>query len=300
MGMIVQLSMVCTDRMKPTQIHLLKKYSNNCFYNFDDRPGKLFDGLQHIRATIFLSSNSKSDCNLYTTNYIRWYTENRSHLFDLIRLQNHKIEFEGSIPKIGDNSLERIFGKIRQKKELVNYLVKNSKHNIYFHNAPQYWIRSTLFKPYFWNERDGEKLSVQVKELGFKCFDNSVIANTAINSTTFYLWFIALSDCRHLNKREIESFPISISTFDESTVRDLIDINQELMNSYQENKTTKEASYKTTGNVQYDEYAPKHSKNILDKIDKALANHYKFNPEELDYIINYDIKYRMGSELEDG
>lgn len=298
-GMIVQLSMVCTDRMSPTQSHLLENYSKNYFYNFDDRPGKLFDGLQHIRASIFLSSNSKSEGCLHTTNYIRWYTENRPQLFELIKLQEHKIEFEGSIPKIGDKPLEEIFVKIRRKKELANYLIKKSDNSIFYHNAPQYWIRSTLFKPYFWNERDGEKLSVQVKKLSFKSYDDSIIANLAINSTTFYIWFITLSDCRHLNKREIEAFPLSITSFDENAINDLVNINEELMSSYKENKTTKEASYKTTGKVKYDEFAPKHSKNIVDKIDKVLASHYEFSPEELDYIINYDIKYRMGSELED-
>jgi hypothetical protein len=35
----------------------------------------------------------------------------------------------------------------------------------------------------------------------------------------------------------------------------------------------------------------------MDKIDIALAKHYHFTQEELDYIINYDIKYRMGKEL---
>lgn len=39
------------------------------------------------------------------------------------------------------------------------------------------------------------------------------------------------------------------------------------------------------------------SKFILDEIDKVLAKHYGFTEEELDFIINYDIKYRMGKEL---
>ncbi len=30
-------------------------------------------------------------------------------------------------------------------------------------------------------------------------------------------------------------------------------------------------------------------------IARALAKHYGFTDEELDFIINYDIKYRMGS-----
>jgi len=67
---------------------------------------------------------------------------------------------------------------------------------------------------------------------------------------------------------------------------------------YEKNKYTKSTHYKTTGNdVVYDEYYPKKSKPIIDEIDKVLAEHYGFTEEELDFIINYDIKYRMGDEL---
>ena len=38
------------------------------------------------------------------------------------------------------------------------------------------------------------------------------------------------------------------------------------------------------------------SKPIIDKIDRVLAKHYGFTDEELDFIINYDVKYRMGRE----
>jgi hypothetical protein len=37
---------------------------------------------------------------------------------------------------------------------------------------------------------------------------------------------------------------------------------------------------------------------LVDEIDTLLAGQYGFSAEELDFIINYDIKYRMGSELE--
>ena len=39
---------------------------------------------------------------------------------------------------------------------------------------------------------------------------------------------------------------------------------------------------------------------IIDEIDKVLAQHYGFTDEELEFIINYDIKYRMGRDAEDG
>lgn len=39
------------------------------------------------------------------------------------------------------------------------------------------------------------------------------------------------------------------------------------------------------------------AKDIIDKIDIALQESYGFTNEELDFIINYDIKYRMGDDL---
>ena len=43
---------------------------------------------------------------------------------------------------------------------------------------------------------------------------------------------------------------------------------------------------------------PKHSKPLIDKIDTVLAEHYGFTDEELDFILNCDIKYRLGRDTE--
>ena len=62
----------------------------------------------------------------------------------------------------------------------------------------------------------------------------------------------------------------------------------------------KECNYKATGKVIYDEFYPKYSKPIIDEIDRVLAKHYGVTDEELDFIINYDIKYRMGRDSGEG
>ena len=49
--------------------------------------------------------------------------------------------------------------------------------------------------------------------------------------------------------------------------------------------------YKVTGEIEYQEFNPSKSKPIIDKIDKVLVEHYGYTDEELDFIINYDIKY---------
>ena len=70
----------------------------------------------------------------------------------------------------------------------------------------------------------------------------------------------------------------------------------ELMESFKRHSQRKETRYKATGKVIYDEFDQKPSKPIVDKIDRVLAEHYGFTEEELDFIINCDIKYRMGRE----
>jgi len=55
---------------------------------------------------------------------------------------------------------------------------------------------------------------------------------------------------------------------------------------------------KQTGKTETQCFKIQMSKPIIDEIDRVLAKHYGFTEEELDFIINYDIKYRMGVPTE--
>lgn len=72
---------------------------------------------------------------------------------------------------------------------------------------------------------------------------------------------------------------------------------KDLMKDLSEKSGLKVANYKSTGKVEYAEYYPKRSKQIIDQIDSVLAKYYQFSLEELDFILNYDVKFRMGDEL---
>jgi hypothetical protein len=60
--------------------------------------------------------------------------------------------------------------------------------------------------------------------------------------------------------------------------------------------TRKSIATKDGDEISYDEFNVAESKPIIDEIDRVLARHYGFSEEELDFIINYDIKYRMGRD----
>ena len=81
------------------------------------------------------------------------------------------------------------------------------------------------------------------------------------------------------------------------TYSELVQLSIKLMNEYKNKSVLKKKISQKTGNITYQEFYPRLSKPIIDEIDKILAKHYGFTEEELDFIINYDIKYRMGDEL---
>lgn len=117
-----------------------------------------------------------------------------------------------------------------------------------------------------------------------------------LNSSLFYWWFITLSNCRDLTAREIENFPIGLDQMAEDINQKLSNLSGQLMKDLKKFSQRKECYYQATGKVVYDEFYPKHSKPIIDEIDRILAEHYGFTDEELDFIpsallrtgINYD------------
>lgn len=91
-------------------------------------------------------------------------------------------------------------------------------------------------------------------------------------------------------------FPVSVDILVANYRTQLSRFNENLMNDLKHNSRERVYVYKTSGTVVYDEFYPKYSKPIIDEIDRVIARHYSFTDKELDFIINYDIKYRMGRD----
>ena len=295
-SMIIPNSAYCTDRMATFQKLFHRQKEAGWIQTYDTFPAKLFDGV-HQRLSIYITQLGTSSSNmLYTSRYHRWYERFRPHLFDIMGYTDlAQISVPNSVPKIGGEIEKNVWRKLARLSIIGQDLAKKrTPHVIYFHNSPLYWLRSMDFVPYFWNERDGKKNSTQVKSLYLTTELEAAINVAILNSSLFYWWFIILSDCRHVNLREIRSFPMGIAEMEETVKHNLSQIVDELMLDLKHHAQRKKRHQKTTGLVLYDEFYPRHSKHIIDKIDRVLAQHYSFTDEELDFIINYDIKYRMG------
>ncbi len=291
-GMIVPHSAICTDRMASVQ-QILLNTAATWVSSYDIRPAKLFGGVDQ-RLCIYVSLDGKASSGIFSSRYHRWHENSRTFLLqDVEYVTLDTVLLPNTVPKAQSPTEVGLLEKMLPKARLTKLLSRDGEV-IYYHNSPRYWVRAMDFAPYFWNERDGEQLSTQVKTLKLASKRDAEATIAALNSSLFYWWFLLLSDCRHLNLREIESFPIGLERMSADTKIQLAQLTQELMKSFKQNSQRKETRYRTTGKVIYDEFRPKLSKPIIDEIDRVLAEHYGFTDEELDFIINYDIKYRMG------
>jgi hypothetical protein len=125
-------------------------------------------------------------------------------------------------------------------------------------------------------------------------------AIAVLSSSLFFWYFILTTNCRDLNPSDLKEFPVNIGALDSNTLRRLVELCDDLMTDYRNKSVLKEKTSSLTGKIVYQEFYPRLSKSIIDEIDCALAKHYGFTDEELDFIINYDIKYRMGGALNGG
>ena len=290
-GMIVPLSGHSTDRMKPLITNFYSKAKLLYIMNIsgDAHPSVLFPGV-NFRLAIFLASTHSQNKGLHATKHSKWLTEEREGLFQLLEYVPVNRKSQNFIPKLSTSTHGGIIEKLLKHKGSL--ALHRGKHKIYYHNAPVHWIRAHSFVPYFHSERDGEKISTQLKPMTFERKDHALTATGVICSSLFYLWWITNSDCYHLNKREVGEFPIDLSNQDlASKVAPIAEL---LMTDIKEKSRRRVYVYKTSGRVEYDEFYLKESKSIIDEIDRVLAQHYGLTDEELDFIINYDIKYRMG------
>ena len=294
-GMIVPHSAFCTDRMAPL-MRLFGGPRATWVSTYDIRPSKLFAGVDQ-RLAIYLTAPAPRH-QTFGTRYHRWHEPARATLFRTLSYADvSEVEYPNAVAKIGSETELRLRKMLRGRPPLVADL--GGRATVYYHNAPRYWVRAMTIAPYFRNERDGEKLSTQVKTLAVCTATDAGTVAAALNSSLFCWWFVAFSDSRHLNRREIDCFPLGLAGMSDADRGELASLCARLMEDYRGHAVRKECLYKTTGRVVYDEYYPRHSKAIIDEIDRVLARHYGFSAEDLDFIINYDVKYRMGQDTAD-
>ena len=215
-------------------------------------------------------------------------------LLDYATLVN--CQLPGCLPKIGGKVESSIWTKLfKNKNKLALHYSRTDNYVTYYSRKVNAFLQVVDFIP---EVRDGSgslRPPSEFKNLRLRSQNEAAVVFCIFNSTLFR-WFIdVVTDGSHINRREIDNFPFDPSELIEMCPK-LTILAKELHAKLSSTSAQRVMRYRhDTLTVQC--IIPKYSKAIIDAIDRSLAKYYRFTDEELDYLINYDIKYRIGDDI---
>ncbi len=296
LGMILPVSIMSTDGFHSLRRLLNESSRVQFFQAFAERPSKLFTGVEK-RLCVYLLGDRAKKPKLHLSNYRRWLSEERNTLFNTAQF----VDFTGgdpvvnsSVPKIRCDIEHRILAKLSKQNPLNKYYEQKSEFPIYYTRKARYFVQFFDFIPNIFDEAGNRLEPTELKVLYFASESRRNALLAVLNSSLFFWFFSVNSDVRNLNRREIDFFPCSIKNMCERALSNLGALGRALTHDYVAHSKLQTSNYKKYGLRRVQTFQPRESKPIIDKIDKALATHYGFSDEETDFIINYDIKYRLG------
>ncbi len=294
--LVLPISFGCTQRMASAQAFVNGPRRTAWLSSYAERPSKLFTGAE-VLLTIAVVRNGTNDSSVFSTGLTKWASEERGVLFQRIVYENAGRPLRPYVlPKISSGLERAIVEKLETLPgRLGSSFVKRSSTRIYYRiGGGRYWKIYTDFQPRF--VLNGKK-SVSSRE-NYLYFGSAAQRDSAIavlSSTLFYWYFMLTTNGRDLNPIDLREFPVGVDGFASAESSALGRLCSRLMVDYRTNSAMLKKTSLKTGQIEYQEFYPRKSKTgIIDRIDQMLAKHYGFTDEELDFIINYDIKYRMG------
>lgn len=278
-GFVIPLSYVSTPRMKKIRDELFLQATEQYILSYSDRPDCLFNSV-HQKLCVLFGRNIEISKSVYTANYRYWYKEERSELFNTTEVVKNMFAEDDFIPKLGTKIDSSVYRKLTGYKiELLEMLEKENTP-IYLNMRAAFWIKAFL------NPHKGSEYKA------FKC-QNQDYANFCmclLNSSLFWWYWICVSDCWHITRKELRGFKVPEVNDFETTNR--------LANAL-EKRLEETKVYVGTKQTDY-EYKHKECVNIIHEIDNYINTLYGLTDEESIYIKNFSYRYRIGGGAENG
>jgi hypothetical protein len=294
--MILPVSVVSTDGFGALRRLLVQRQAISWTLSFAERPSKLFDGVEK-RLTIWLSRRTTGESQMFLSAYNRWLSEEREHLFSRVSYVSKELlpELVGTaLPKISSVLERTILSRLSRQIPLSVFFTSVSGSIVYYTRKLRYFIQFLDFVPRITDSSGKVVPPTELKTLSFGSPSHQDIALAALNSSLFFWFFSCYSDVRNVNRREMTFFPCSLSAVSAENLSKLKSLRKLLMSDLKKKSKSMTINYKKYGKLTIQTFQPRLSKGIIDEIDRVLANHYGLADEELDFVINFDIKYRMG------
>ena len=245
------------------------------------RPGKLFDGVD-MNLTISLLKTQPASPQQHSTGYRRWSARGgeRAGLFTTLAYAPtpRLAGMASAFPKLGEPVAARILQRmLAHDQRLCDYAAPNGA-TIFYHSGGRYWRKALL------ERRSSHFRPIRVRP------EVAPLAFALLNSQLFYWYWIAHSNCMDVVGREVQQLPVFV--LERADARPYAALNEQLLEAYTLGSRTRVRRGERIRTEETNVDA-RHAKPVLDALDTLLARDYGLNDEELDFVVNYDIKYRL-------
>ena len=285
---IVPISLTSSDSLSGVHRILLEKCDNIRISSYAVRPKPVFERAV-VNTSILLFIKTEYKCHhLFSTKMHRRNEEkfNLQYLVDHLQFIDVKeYLLYGRIPKIGTTIEKIILQKIFRQNKLKEFIKNNGYPIVYRFAGGRYFKVVT-------NYSNGSSAERSIY------FSDSKFANTVgcILSSNLSFWFYQIfSDNLNWKNYEIENFTIpNLSDGDISHLDKLYD---RYLKDIERNANVRVSTRQSSYNVDsFKEYKIVRSKAIIDEIDDYIGPLYCLTPEEIEFIKNYEIEFRMAGE----
>ncbi|MBI5303024.1 MAG: Eco57I restriction-modification methylase domain-containing protein [Chloroflexi bacterium] len=225
LSMIVPVSLVATPGYHSIRELVLE--SGTCFVSsFNIHPSCLFEGA-NPRLCIPIVLRGRQN-ELFTTYYQKWYAQERSLLFQRLTYtriprQITSAVVKRAIPKIGSQTGLDVFTKLVDvKKTLTEFVTVKSRTSgtIYYRRTFGAFVLFYDCPPKMFDEHERPMLPTELKEIYFSAqYADLMLA--IYFSNAYYLYTYLMSDCRNMNRPEVETFPINLGILDAKVTEQL-------------------------------------------------------------------------------
>jgi len=291
-GVIVLLSLTSTKRMSPLVDRLVNNYNLVYFSHYEgtSNPGTIFEG---VKAQLNITLCKKKGCNkIFSSHYFRVYAEERQFLFKKIFYEKAVTNHIGLISKLSKQIASSILNKFMSRKG--DPAIRSGNYHLFYRNMGNFFWKLAFVDEPVYKKNAVQISSSTVSSISFADPNVRTYYVALVNSSLFFMYWNIYSDCYHLSKSEILKIVPDVNVISNSYDK----IINNLLQSFEDNGYVQTENTRSGDVKDYYRYFPQFSKPIIDQIDTILAQHYGFTEEELDFIISYDIKYRMGKELD--
>jgi hypothetical protein len=304
LGYIVPLASFATQRMVPLQRECIAASRRTWLSNYEatSNPSTLFVGVKIQLSVILLQQGSCADTTIQVTRYMRCFADERDTLFERLEycvLQDADKCLETGYPKVSSAHELQLVRCVNDAERNLRDDIGRGKSRIYYRNMGNFFFKLAFLERPLYEKNGLAQNSSTVSEVAVVDDDAALCAVASINSSIFYYYWLLFSDCYHTTLRDISRFPLSSQSLSDAQRVSLKTAANKLLEALESKSTLQRESKKDGTQRLYRRYFPQTCKPLIDEIDDIIGHGLRLTAEQVDFVKNYDVKYRMGADAED-